>query len=154
MTRITNIHGLTFPVELRPVYTDPGLNAESKIVKVPSSKAVVNARSGAVLGVVNKNYELITNSEAVELGKKCCAALFGADEAENIRIFKIDAPSTASYCHIDLVHESYRMNLWDEEKQSDVYVPYVRITNSYNTSRALRFDIGFCRKICLNGVIF
>ena len=77
MTRITNIHGLTFPVELRPVYTDPGLNAESKIVKVPSSKAVVNARSGAVLGVVNKNYELITNSEAVELGKKCCAALLG-----------------------------------------------------------------------------
>jgi len=46
------------------------------------------------------------------------------------------------------------MNLWDEKKHSEVYIPYIRITNSYNTSRALRFDIGFCRKICFNGVIF
>lgn len=152
MTRITSFDDLKFPVKLRRIYTD--LNGEKKKIEVPNSRAVVNTESGAVLGVVNKNYELITNSEAVELGKKCCAELFGMDEATNINVFKIDAPSTASYCHIDLVHDSYRMNLWDEAKQSDVYVPYVRITNSYNTSRALRFDIGFCRKICLNGVIF
>ena len=46
------------------------------------------------------------------------------------------------------------MNLWDENSSSEVYIPYVRVTNSYNTTRALRFDVGLCRKICLNGVIF
>lgn len=154
MTRITDIDEIMFPVELHPVYTEIGSNGTTNKIEVKNSKAVVNTKSGTVLGVVNKNYELITNSEAVELGKKCCAELFGLNEATNINVFKIDAPSTASYCHIDLVHDSYRMNLWDEAMQSDVYVPYVRITNSYNTSRALRFDIGFCREICLNGVIF
>lgn len=40
------------------------------------------------------------------------------------------------------------------EAPAEVYVPYVRVTNSYNGTRALRFDVGFCRKLCANGVIF
>ena len=117
-------------------------------------RVVINKKSGAPLGVVSSNYRLITNHEAIELGKQCCKELFGTDEAANIEIFKVDAPSTASYCHVDLVHKNYIMNLWDEKQKSDVYIPYIRITNSYNTSRALRFNVGFCRKICFNGVIF
>ena len=104
--------------------------------------------------MVNKEYKLITNERAVELGKRCLTELFGANEVANIKIFQVDAPSTASYCHIDLVHANYVMNLWGEELQSDVYIPYIRVTNSYNTSRALRFDVGFCREVCFNGVIF
>ena len=46
------------------------------------------------------------------------------------------------------------MDLWDKQEQSDIYIPYLRVTNSYNKSRALRFDIGFCREVCLNGLIF
>ena len=42
------------------------------------------------------------------------------------------------------------MNVFRQE----VYLPFLRLTNSYNASRALRFDIGYCRKLCLNGVIF
>jgi hypothetical protein len=143
-----------FPVALRPVYTNIEINGKRRQINVPTSRIVVNKNSGKPLGVVGSNYKLITNKEAIELGKKCWSDLFGSDEASNIEVFKVDAPSTASYCHIDLVHKGYVMNLWDEKKQSDIYIPYVRITNSYNTSRALRFDVGFCRKICFNGVIF
>ncbi len=35
--------------------------------------------------------------------------LFGSDEAENIEIFNVDAPSAGSYCHVDLVHKNYIM---------------------------------------------
>ncbi|MBW7897775.1 hypothetical protein B188_17280 [Candidatus Brocadiaceae bacterium B188] len=154
MARITKIDDLMFPVELRPVYTDLEINGKQTKIEVPNSRIVINNKTGAPLGVVSSNYKLIRNDEAVKLGVKCCAELFGADEAANIEVFRVDAPSTASYCHIDLVHKNYIMNLWDEKKQSDVYIPYIRVTNSYNTSRALSFDIGFCRKICLNGVIF
>jgi hypothetical protein len=154
MARKTKIDDLMFPVELRPVYTNIELGGKTSQIKVPNSRVVVNKQSGKALGVVSTNYKLITNQEAIEMGKKCCTELFGADERSNIEIFKAYAPSTGSYCHIDLVHKNYVMNLWNEKEPSNLYIPYVRVTNSYNTSRALRFDVGFCRKICLNGVIF
>ncbi len=154
MARITDIDDLLFPVELYPVFTEVKINGNISKIKIPNNKIVVNKKVKKPLGVVSNNYKLITNLKAIELGKQCAKELFGSVEANNIEIFNVDAPSTASYCHIDLVHKNYIMNLWDEKKQSDVYIPYIRITNSYNTARALRFDIGFCRKICFNGVIF
>ena len=154
MASITNIEDLLFPVELRPLYTDLEIDGMLTKIKVPNSRIVVNKTTGNLLGVVGINYKLIKNEEAIALGKKCCIELFGNQETENIEIFFFFSHSTASYCHIDLIHKSYVMNLWDEKNSSDVYIPYVRVTNSYNTSRALRFDVGFCRKICFNGVIF
>ena len=154
MVRITDIDDLKFPVELRPIYTDIEIDGKKIQLKAPNNKIVINTKSGTALGVVSNSYKLISNIEAIELGKKCCREVFGKDEAASIEIFNVDAPSTASYCHVDLVHKNYIMNLWDEEQKSDVYIPYIRVTNSYNTSRALRFDIGFCRKICFNGIIF
>lgn len=154
MARITNIDDLMFPVKLHHVYTEAKIDGKKTKIKVPNSRVIINNTSGSPPGVVSSNYKLITNKEAMDLGIKCCAEIFGAEETSNIAVFNIDAPSTASYCHIDLVHNDYVMNLWDEDKQSEVYVPYVRVTNSYNTSRALRFDVGFCRKICFNGMIF
>ena len=154
MPRITKIEDLMFPVELYPVYTNIEIDGKQLQKNIPNSRAVVNKESGKPFGVVSSSYQLVTNKEAIEMGKQYCADLFGADEAGNIEVFNVDAPSTGSYCHIDLLHRSYQMNLWDEPDQSDIYIPYVRVTNSYNTSRALRFDIGFCRKVCLNGVIF
>ena len=149
MARITDINHLLFKVELHPIFTELEINGKKSKIEVPNNKIVVNSKSGKPLGVVSNTYKLITNHEALELGRKCAVEVFGTAEADNIEIFNVDAPSTASYCHIDLVHKVHVMNLWDEEKQSDVYVPYIRITNSYNTTRALRFDIGFCRKIWL-----
>ena len=154
MPRITEFESLMFPVELRPVYTNIKINGIKYQKDIPSSRVVVNKVSGKPLGVVSKNYKLVTNEEAVEMGKQCCAELFDSNGAANIEVFNVDAPSTGSYCHIDLVHRGYVTKLMWGEEQSDIYIPYVRITNSYNTSRALRFDIGFCRKVCLNGVIF
>ena len=150
MARITEFESLRFPVELRPVYyTDKEVQQS-----IPKSRVVVNTKSGEPLGVVSKNYRLLTNEQALKMGKQCCAELFGSNGAANIEVFNVDAPSTASYCYIDLIHRGYVMNLWSDSARSDSYIPYVRVTNSYNRSRALRFDIGFCREVCLNGAIF
>ena len=154
MPRITKIDDLMFPVELRPVYyTNTEIDGK-EYKNIPSSRVVVNKESGKSLGVVSNNYKLITNQAALEMGEQCCAELFGSNAAGNIEVFNVNAPATGSYCHIDLLHRSYQMNLWDEPDQSDIYIPYIRVTNSYNTLRALRFDIGFCREVCLNGLIF
>ena len=46
------------------------------------------------------------------------------------------------------------MNLMGNGGPSETYTPFVRITNSYNGTRALRIDLGFLREHCSNGVIF
>ena len=50
----------------------------------------------------------------------------------------------------DYFSSGFEVSIWKQE----VYLPYIRITNSYNRTRSLSFDLGFCRKLCDNGVIF
>ena len=38
--------------------------------------------------------------------------------------------------------------------KTESYTPFVRISNSYNRTMVLRYEIGFCRLICMNGCIF
>lgn len=84
VARITKIDDLMFPVELRPVYTSIKIDGKESQIEVPNSRIVVNNKSGRPLGVVSSNYKLITNREAVDLGIKCCAELFGAYEGFNM----------------------------------------------------------------------
>ena len=154
MARITSIEELMFPVTLMPLFTERIVHNQTQRIKVPNNRLVMNKETGVPLGVVSKDYRLVSNQEAIELGRQCCLQLFDISETQHIKVFNVDAPSTASYCHIDLVHKNFVMNLWDGPGEPENYVPYIRITNSYNRTRSLRFDIGFCRKICLNGVIF
>lgn len=154
MARETDIEDLLFPVELQPLYTE--IKRKDRLVKVsiPNSQVVINVDDGNPLGVVSKTYRVVTNLEAIELGKECCKELLGLDDDHGLEVFNAYAPLTKSYCHIDLVHHGFAMNLWDNATKPEVYLPYVRVTNSYNTTRSLRFDVGFCRELCLNGVIF
>jgi len=154
MTRLTSLENVTFPVQSRPLYSDIEVAGHHKQMAIDSHKVLFNVISGKALSVVSRDYQVVTNEQAVEMGKRCCRELFGLDEAADLEVFSVDAPSTGSYCFIDLVHKGYTMNLWDSGQKPEVYIPYVRVTNSYNRTRALKFDIGFCRKICFNGVIF
>ena len=66
-----------------------------------------------------------------------------------------DGPSTAGHCRIDLVHRTAALDFSDVRpgKRPEAFGPFIRVTNSYNRSRALAFDIGFHRKVCRNGLI-
>jgi Domain of unknown function (DUF932) len=55
---------------------------------------------------------------------------------------------------MDIHHQSHAMNLMGNGGPSETFTPFVRITNSYNGTRALRIDVGFLREHCSNGVIF
>ena len=154
MPRINDVSNLLFPVEQHPIYAHIKSEKGEMRVRIPERKAIINGFTGNVIGVVSQDYRLVTNQEALELGKRCCQQLFEDVKEKEWTIFKVDAPSTASFCHIDLIHKTFVMNFLDTGVRKEVYVPYVRITNSYNALRALRFDVGFCRKLCSNGVVF
>jgi len=154
MARITDVKHLMFPVEEHPVFAHIKTALGEQRVRVPERKAIVNGTSGKVIGIVSQDYQLVTNQEALDLGKRCCAQLFEDVTEKEWVVFKVDAPSTGSFCHLDLIHKTFVLNFFDAPERQAVYVPYVRVTNSYNALRALRFDVGFCRKLCSNGVVF
>ena len=147
MARNTNFEEIDFKVEVRPIFLDKQQNP------IHGFKAVTgfpNERLEKVFSIVSDRYQLVTNKEALELGKKIHRKLFPDASESSFEVFNIIAPSTKSYCHIDIIDKNYTLNIWKRE----LYVPFVRIQNSYNKSRSLQFDIGFCRKLCDNGVIF
>ncbi len=146
MKKIEDVGELLGPVEMRRLLCEDG---EGRLRRIASHRAIVVRESGRPLGVVGAGYRLVTNEEALGYGRDCAARLFGATAAD-MEVFNVSAPATRSFCHIDLVHRAHEIRLLGRE----IYLPFVRVTNSYNTTRALRFDVGYCRKICLNGVIF
>lgn len=147
MARNTNINKLLFPVECKPVYL------ENQHYPIIGFKAVTG-RSGndseVIFSIVSENYQLITNFEAVEMGKEIHGQLFPNATSDSFEVFNVIAPKTNGSCHIDIIDKNYSLNVWAQE----VYVPFVRIQNSYNKTLPLKFQIGFCRKLCNNGVIF
>jgi hypothetical protein len=122
---------------------------------VPEKKALVNRKSNRVLGIVSRGYRLVSNQEALDLAYKCCRTIFPETLQGEWDVNGIDAPSTAGYCHIDLVHNSAALNFSfvAADQRPEVFGPFIRVTNSFNGLRALRFDIGFFRKVCKNGLI-
>ena len=65
MKRIKDLDKLMFPVELRPIYANHSdSEGEIKSIEIKNHRAVVNTVSGNVLGVVNKDYRLISNAHA------------------------------------------------------------------------------------------
>ncbi len=147
MARNTNIQEQLFPVWRQPIY----LENQSK--PVVGFKAIVgNPESSLdkVFSIVSDNYILVTNEEALNMGKTIHQKLFPNANTNSFEIFNVVAPKSKSFCHIDIIDKNYTLNIWKQE----VYVPFVRIHNSYNKVRSLKFDIGFCRKLCDNGVIF
>ncbi len=138
-----------FDVQLAPLYTI----IDGKQVKVPG-KAVFDMGLKRVIATVSDDYQLVTHKEAITLGKKVFMELLGTDSEKDIEIFRVYAPWDGASCIIDLVHKTYSMNLYGLSDKPEIYLPYMRITNSYNKRLKLGFYVGFYREICLNGVIF
>ena len=75
---------------------------------------------------------------------------FPIDMDFDLQLFNVTMPATRSWAHIDLTAEGLDFAAVDK----DDWLPFLRVTNSYNRSRALGFTVGVCRSICTNGMIF
>jgi hypothetical protein len=155
----TNLTDVLFPVERRAVYLrhgeDPSLfdsdpADEERFVSLDGFDAIIDVERERTFAVVRGDYSLVTNEEAIELGERCFRSIFGQDTIEGMELFNIIMPRTRSFCHIDYIHSSINIEPWPDDR----WMLYLRVTNSYNRTKLLRFDLGFCRAICLNGIIF
>lgn len=147
---------MLFDVQLRPVLVDVGNGTSQQptlfeqLSEIPRYKAVVDTERGSVLCVVTNNYHLVTNERAIEIGHEFFKSVFSQTTSEGMEVFNVNTPKTRSFCHIDYIHKNGSFEPWENEK----WVPFLRVTNSYNRTKLLRFDLGFCRWICTNGLIF
>lgn len=144
-----------FPVALKPVFIEVtgkegDLFNASAYQALPRHQAVVDSQGGHVFAVVTEDYHLVTNQQAYALAAEALKSVFDFTALEDMECLNVTMPKSRSFCHIDLIHKGSDFEPW----QNDRWVPFVRITNSYNRTRRLRFEIGFCRWICLNGLIF
>ncbi len=151
----TSVQNLLFDVDQVPIEAVVGSNGSTRRISIPGKKALLNQRTGNVLGVVSRDYRVVTNQEAVNLAREVCEKAFPGLSSVEWETKRAAAPRTLSYAFIDLMHKTHVLNYWDSEiKKDDPFTPFLRVTNSFNGARALRFDIGFMRKHCSNGVIF
>lgn len=141
-----------FDVTLQPVYSE--YVSKNLLFKQPISTnnylAVVNQNSGNILSVVGKNYKLIPNKDALEMGKWLFKNLFPFVETDELIPYKVIAPNSLASVHIDLIHKNVNFKVWEQEE----WLPFLRVSNSYNRNHTLSFEIGFVRKLCSNGVLF
>ena len=155
MTRETPIQELLFDVDQVPIEAITVSDGQTRRIAIPGKKALLNRSTGHVLGVVSKDYRVVTNQEAIGYAHQVCDRAFPGVTAVEWQAMRAAAPLTLSYAFIDLMHRTHVMNYYDTEiKKEDPFTPFLRVTNSFNGARALRFDIGFMRKHCANGVIF
>jgi len=155
MARLNKLEQINFPVKEHPVYVITGNGESEKRLFVRDKKALVNYSNQSVLGIVSQSYRLVSNAEAIDMAYQCCKTVFPETSEIEWSINHVDAPSTAGYCHIDLVHRTSALEFQDvsPDKKPDIFGPFIRVTNSFNGLRALGFDIGFYRKVCKNGLI-
>lgn len=155
MPRLTHVDDLLFPVEERPVFVSIKDAAGERRLSVPDKKAIINASNGRVFAIVSNGYRLVTNREALEWGIQWCRRVFPETHSDEWEVGLVDAPATGGHCCIDLVHNSTKLDFSfiSPRERPDAFGPFIRVTNSYNTLRALTFDIGFFRKVCKNGLI-
>jgi hypothetical protein len=155
MARLNKLEQIDFPVKEHPVYVITGKGDSEKRLFVRDKKALVNDNNQRVLGIVSQSYRLVSNAEAIDMAFQCCRTVFPETKEIEWVINHVDAPSTAGYCHIDLVHNTSLLEFKDvpPDQKPDIFGPFIRVTNSFNGLRALGFDIGFYRKVCKNGLI-
>jgi len=155
MPRLTQLDDVLFPVEEHPVFVSVQMKSGEQRLPVPEKKAIVNAKTGRVLGVVGRGYRMVTNREALDWAYQCCRTVFPETKPGEWEVKTSDAPATGGHCFIDLVHNSTALDFTfvPAKDRPDAFGPFIRVTNSYNGLRALAFDIGFFRKVCKNGMI-
>src|ERR1017187_3973920 len=155
MPRINKLDDVLFPVDEHPVFVSIKQKDSERRLAVPEKKAIVNRNTSHVLGIVSRGYRLVSNQEALDMANKCCGQVFPETKTSEWHVETTDAPKTAGYCHIDLVHNSNVLdfNAVPAAERPEVFGPFIRVTNSFNGLRALAFDIGYYRKVCKNGLI-
>ena len=115
-------------------------------------KAIVNGNNKRTFAVVSNNYHLVLNEDAYKMADYFIKGIFNGLTLNDFKPFNVYLSKTKSSCRIDLIMPNSPFKAFG--KDTERFIPFVRISNSYNKTVSLKYEIGFCRWMCLNGCIF
>lgn len=133
-----------FPVGLHDIYFDKDRNTKSiPILRDPQFacdfKAVVDEECWEMLSCVSPSYTLITNQWAYETGLEIARTIFNVKNDE-ISFWHGELTEKRGACDMDIrVHKSLTISGVENH-----WFAFVRVKNSYDKSRSLAYEIGFC----------
>ena len=91
------VEDLLFDVDQVAIEAVVGSNGSTRSISIPGKKALVNQRTGLVLGVVSRDYRVVTNQEAVNLARDVCQQAFPGLLSVEWEAKRAAAPRTLSY---------------------------------------------------------
>lgn len=147
-TNYRDVNEAFFPVEEQPVSLE---YPKGRYHRIHGYKAIVETETRNIFSVVSSNYRLVLNAEAYEIADFVIKTVFEGKTILDFKCLNILMPKTKGSCRMDLVIPNNYNTLFGNKTES--WTPFIRISNSYNRTATLRYVIGFCRWICLNGVI-
>src|SRR5258705_13272475 len=152
--RLSQLEEVLFPVEQHPVFVVVRDESGERRLPARDKKAIVNVASQRVLGIVSREYRLVTNPEALEWAYQCCRSVFPNTNAAEWDVNATDAPSTGGYCRIDLTHRTAALDFGDVRpgQRPEAFGPVSRGTNRYNGVPALAFAIGIYPNVRSHGL--
>jgi len=142
-----------FNVKKAPLFAAVTKDGQTRHIPTHRRIALVDADTDEVVGIVGKDYRLFTNLEAIDLCREFCMEAFPDTKVAEWEFMAAHGPENRSWVAMDLFHRSCTIHFGGGYSSED-FTPFVRVTNSYDASRAVRLDVGFMRGICSNGMIF
>ncbi len=140
-----------FPVTLKKVFVDdPGYLAK-RYRAVTRANAKPNEQPFAI---VTDKYKLISNQDVVDLGHEAFEYLFGSSLRGKISVFNVVLAKRQGSFFADFTTPELDFDVNVPGIELDKHTFFLRVVNSYNRTQAVRMDVGICRWICRNGIIF
>lgn len=147
-----NIKEAFFEVERIPLYYQSQRNGAFRAAK---HYGILDKERDKLISVVSKDYHLISNQRAYDAAETIVEAVFTSKKLSDMKFYQLFQPMTRSFMHLDLIAKEDDVgSVSSPLSRHDTWRAFLRITNSYNSLNALRYEVGFCRGICLNGMIF
>lgn len=146
-----------FPVDEREIFVGSSRKKSKKykaIVKRESEKAEPFA-------VVTDSYRLIRHEDAMDLGYEAFERIYGDQLLDQITVFNVILSVSRGSFLADLTSESLievffakELDVVKELNAFEHHVFFLRVTNSYNRTRAVRLETGLCRESTRSCLIF
>ena len=113
--------------------------------------------------IVTDRYRLIRNDDALDLGLEAFEQVFGPKARETLTVFNVIAGRQGGTFLADLTAPTLECRIAAPNRndpsgvqhpEGELHKFFLRVTNSYNKTQAVRIETGVCRWICRNGMIF
>ena len=141
------LRNFMFPVRRVDVFAEI---APGDFRRFPGRKALVNGRTGQVLAVVSDRYQVLPNQAALDIAIRAGRRAFPNEPSGEWYVSAVGGAGTGGHCWFDLQHPSFPQV---RVSPDDIWELSVRVTNSYNHTRAFSLQFAFVRLECENRVL-